>query len=77
MTLSELIEYVGNENIEFQRLDQGDLDLKAGKRDGQVTFYTGLDKVHSLMNGSSRFVGLVVWLPADKMPKAEDLGTNG
>lgn len=69
MTLSELIEHVGNEHIEFQRLDQGRLDLNTGKRDGKVTFWTGLDKVTDLMNGSKRFVGLVVWLPAERMPK--------
>lgn len=69
MTISELIEHVGNENIEFQRLDQGRLDLNAGKHDGRITFWTGLDKVTDLMNGSNRFVGLVVWLPAERMPK--------
>ena len=73
MTLSELIEHVGNENVEFQRLDQGDLNMSLGKRDGQVTFHTGIDKVSDLMAGSKRFVGLVVWLPSDRMPKMKDV----
>lgn len=69
MTLSELIEEVGNENVEFQNLMQGDLDLKRRKRDGEITFYTGLDKVDDLMSGGDKWLGLVVWLPKDKLPE--------
>lgn len=70
MKLSELIKHVGDENIELQWLNEGNLDLHAGKRDGSVKFYTGVDKVQSLMNGNSQFFGIVLWLPREKMPES-------
>lgn len=68
MTLSELIEHVGNENVEMQYLTEGKLDMQAGKRDGSVTFWTGLDKVHDLMSGERKYTGIVIWLPTERLP---------
>lgn len=70
MTLSELIAHVGDENIELQWLHQGNADLNIGKRDGNVKFYTGIDKVNSLMHSNSQFFGVVLWLPREKMPES-------
>lgn len=70
MTLSALIEHVGNENVEFQYLMDGDLNLSLGKHDGTITFHTGIDKVSDLMHGGKRFVGMVVWLPRERVPVA-------
>jgi hypothetical protein len=72
MTLSELIAAVGDDRIELQNLMHGDIDLSVGKRDGRITFYTGIDKVQDLMRGGERFIGLVVWLPKERMPKMEE-----
>ncbi len=69
MTISELIAQVGDENIQLQWLHQGSANLNMHRLDGSVQFYTGKDKVDSLMHNNNQFFGVVLWLPSDKMPE--------
>lgn len=70
MKLSELIAHIGDENIFVQNLATNMKSAKAAmkNRDAEITFVTSDDKVLDRMIGKPRFVGLVVWLPVDKMP---------
>jgi hypothetical protein len=72
MTLSELIIAIGDDHVELQNLMHGDIELSIGKRDGRITFHTGTDKVQDLMRGGERWVGLVVWLPKERIPEIKD-----
>lgn len=67
MKLSELILAIGDDNVEFQNLDQCATDLNYSAKSGtRITFGTqrpitpdGTDKL-----------GLVLWLPRDAVKKA-------
>lgn len=71
MTLSELIEHVGNENVEFQMLDRNTKNIKAAQKgkDAEITFVTSDEKALDTMTGRNRFCGMILWLPRERMPK--------
>lgn len=70
MTLSKLIEAVGNEHVVMQNLAESLDEAKLRKGDGHVSFFTDRGKVVDMFAGAaSEWVGLVVWLPRARLPK--------
>lgn len=77
MTFSELATQVGNDNIQFQMLSECVRNVQNGKKSSRVTFETTLEKGNDLglsvaINRPSKFVGMVVWFPRDKMPTVKE-----
>lgn len=71
MKMSELILAVGDDNVKFQNLLQGDIDLAMTKRGTKVTFYTdGITPADVMDKAGCKVVGLVLWLPRDKVDAA-------
>lgn len=71
MKMSELILAVGDENLVFQNLFHDAASIDQTKRGTKVTFYT--DQVNAadfLDADNSKKVGLVLWLPRDKVNAA-------
>jgi hypothetical protein len=67
MTLAELFTEIGDENLEFQMLAQSFKSAHVGTKDGTITFYTGKEKVHDMMNAPPKFTCFIVWVPTDKL----------
>lgn len=70
MKLSELIVAIGDENIVLQNLFECLTASKQVKRGGtELSFLT--DQVNTTEIATDRFkkIGLVVWLPKDKLPE--------
>lgn len=72
MKLSELIAAVGDENVAFQMLSESIHGTqKAGKGSTtHITFSTNQTTLMDLISPRSPKVGIVVWLPRDKMHEA-------
>lgn len=69
MGITELITAVGDENIEFQNIQQNLDSAEIVRGNGKVTFVTAPDKVVDLFaKNESKFVGLVLWLPRERIP---------
>lgn len=68
MTIIELIEKVGMENVRVQRLDTSMTDA-AQRKDGAtaITFLTKEISTTEAATGKARMHGLIVWLPKDKL----------
>jgi len=70
MKLSELIEYVGNDDVQFQALQGSLVKAETKKNDGEITFATDKSKVIQMATTDKPdYVCLVVWLPREKMPE--------
>lgn len=75
MKLSELIAFVGDDNVEFQNLGANIVNAVATKdRGDKITFMGppghGIDAALGASSGiKSKYVGLVVWLPREKLPQ--------
>lgn len=70
MKLSELVAYVGDENITVQRVDQFiDAKYKSKTGDIEITFATNAITVDELLGRHPRNIGLIVWLPVNKLPE--------
>lgn len=72
MGIVELITAVGDEHIELQNIQQN-LDsaniVDKGKT-GKISFFTAPDKVADLFaQNESKFIGLVLWLPRERVPQ--------
>ncbi len=71
MTLSDLIRAVGDENVEFQNLDDVTTNVQATKGGVRVTFGTHAICVTDFISHAfSKKMGLVIWLPRDKVDAA-------
>ncbi|QYY35286.1 hypothetical protein [Ruficoccus sp. ZRK36] len=69
MKLSDLIQHVGDENVECQIVSQSLISAKVKKGMGELTIATDQAKVMNLGGiGRAKHVGLLVWLPADRLP---------
>ncbi|MEF9958120.1 MAG: hypothetical protein RSA22_13615 [Acinetobacter sp.] len=68
MTLTELIEKIGNENIRAQFIDESLVGFKECKHDLEITFAT--EKQNKPMSEKSR-VGIVMWVDREKYEKAK------
>lgn len=67
MKLSELIEIIGDENIEVQNVEQSAVRMKKNAKHGdlEITFAT----MHDILNGANK-VGLVVWFDKNDFNEA-------
>lgn len=73
MKLSTLISTVGDENVAFQPLTGSFIRGHLTKHDAEITFATDKGKGQDLITaiatgGQPSQVGLIVWLPRDKLP---------
>ena len=71
MKMSELMLAVGDENIRFQNLLNDAVCIDMTPKGSKVTFYTdALDPADLLDRSNCKTVGLVVWLPKDRVDAA-------
>jgi hypothetical protein len=70
-----LIQAVGDDHIQFQALAECMISVNAKRGHGEITFGTTMDKCAGFALGeSSQYVGLVVWLPRDRLPLMPNSG---
>lgn len=67
MKLSELINFVGDASIVVQNLDTCMTNIATTKDGNLVTFGTKEVSPNDVANNAAPKVGLVVWLPRDKV----------
>lgn len=71
MKMSELILAVGDENVIFQNLSNDAWTIDKTKHGTRVTFYTDAIQAEELLNGGkTKKLGLVLWLPRDRVDAA-------
>ncbi len=68
MKLSELIQHVGDENVELQNLEVSMLGFEKRGLNTEITFGTTAVSAEELMIGKPPLLGLVIWIPRDKLP---------
>lgn len=70
MTIIELIETIGVDNIFVQPLNECVTNITLKKNgDSTVTFLTNKLKPIDLVSRTSQYTGLVLWVPSEKIPK--------
>lgn len=70
MSITELCQHVGDDNIQCQIVSQSLVKGEVKKHDGEITFATDRDKVMPLCGvGKQTHVGFIVWLPVDRLPE--------
>ena len=67
MTLTELLEKIGNENLQLQLIHESFVAVKECKDDIEITFAT--EKRNTPLEGSCR-AGIVVWMDSEKYNEA-------
>jgi len=71
MKMSELILAVGDENVVFQNLLNDAHSIDKTKHGTKITFYTDAIQAEELLGGGqTKKIGLVVWLPRDRVDAA-------
>lgn len=71
MKMSELILAVGDENITIQNLLNDAQSIDKTKHGTKITFYTDAIQAEELLgDGKTKKVGLVLWLPRDRVDAA-------
>jgi hypothetical protein len=70
MKLSDLIAAVGDENVVLQNLDIDAASIDKTKDGTKITFYTGAIQAEEYLTGKPKKLGLVVWLPRDRVADA-------
>ena len=71
MKMSELILAVGDDNVVFQNLLNDAQTIDKTKHGTKITFYTDAIQAEELLSGGeTKKIGLVVWLPRDKVNAA-------
>lgn len=71
MKMSELILAVGDENVKFQNLLNDAHTIDKTKHGTKITFYTDGVRAEELLGGGTpKNIGLVLWLPKDKVDAA-------
>lgn len=73
MKMSELILAVGDDNVVFQNLLNDAQTIDKTKHGTKISFYTDQVAAEELLDGDSsrtKKLGLVVWLPRDKVNAA-------
>ena len=72
MSIIEMLQHVGADNITFQRLATDTKDMGIKKSKGFITFGTDSSVIMDAMSGmQSKQVGIVVWMDRERLP--EDL----
>lgn len=68
MKMSELILAVGDENVKFQNLLNDAHTIDKTKHGTKITFYTDAIQAEELLSEKwPKMMGLVLWLPKDKV----------
>ena len=68
----ELLERVGEDNVQLQNLVESMDDISVNKRgDSRVSFWTNGINATEIAVGKARNVGLVLWLPTELVEKAK------
>ena len=71
MKMSELILAVGDDHVVFQNLDRDAHTINKTKHGTKIAFYTDAIQAEELLgDGKSKKIGLVVWLPRDRVDAA-------
>jgi hypothetical protein len=71
MKMSELVLAVGDENIRFQNLLNDAVSIDMTPNGSKITFYTDeLDPADLMDRSNCKTVGLVLWLPKDRVDAA-------
>ena len=71
MKISELILAVGDDHVVFQNLLNDAQSVDKTKAGTKITFYTDQVQAEELMHGGKpKKIGLVVWLPQDRVDAA-------
>lgn len=71
LKLSELIAVVGDDNIKLQNLLESLDSATTTKKNGtKLSFFTDQITPTEIMRGTQTVVGLVIWLPKDKVAAA-------
>ncbi|SRR6266478_9542892 len=70
MKMSDLILAVGDEHVVFQNLLNDAQSIDKTKHGTKITFYTDAIQAEELLFGQTKKIGLVVWLPRDRVEAA-------
>lgn len=71
MKMSELLLAVGDDNVRFQNLLNDAHSIEKNKRGTKITFYTDAIQAEEWLGGGRpKNIGLVVWLPKDRVDAA-------
>lgn len=71
MKMSELILAVGDENVVMQNLLNDIQQIEKNKHGTKITFYTDAVAPEEMLGGGqTKKIGLVLWLPRDKVNEA-------
>jgi hypothetical protein len=71
MKMSELILAVGDDHVVFQNLDRDAHTIDKTKHGTKISFYTDAIQAEELLgDGKTKKIGLVVWLPRDRVDAA-------
>jgi hypothetical protein len=71
MKMSELILAVGDDNVVFQNLLNDAQSVDKTKAGTKITFYTDAIQAEELLGGGkTKKLGLVLWLPRDRVDAA-------
>lgn len=67
MSLTKVLNIIGDDNIEYQNVENSAVKMKLNKKHNccEITFATN----HDLLNGCGK-TGLVVWVDSDKLADA-------
>lgn len=69
MRLSELIAVVGDEHIQMQNLLESMDEIRQMKNgDTKISFFTNQITATEVAQHAAKKVGLVIWLPRDRIP---------
>lgn len=68
MSILELLEKVGAENVVVQNLHESMHSAKTVGGDGLFTFWTDSGKVLDTTTDNPKHVGLILWIPRDLIP---------
>ena len=67
MSITKVLNLIGDDNIEYQNVENSSTHMKLNKKHGdcEITFATS----HNLLSGCGK-TGLVVWVDTDKLNDA-------
>ena len=74
MKMSELIQQVGDEHVSVQNLDHCLISAQAKGAKGEIRFGTPAANVVDLLKEKPGRIGLIVWMPRDRVEAASKEG---
>ena len=70
MSIVDLLNHIGVENVQVQPLIDAMKDAQMNKRgETEITFYTRAITVTEILLDDPKMVGMILWLPKAKLPK--------